>query len=276
MGESLVAQNPQLLPTLPETPSHGQDDSMIKNLVGRLTSASAIKTAATSLISSIRRVALAQFHRSPPPRRKAKPRVPKGRPSTSPVTGHPIPPASFLRSDAPAPESDVEEEEKDRSSEEDEPETKKPKFASSPLESTPKVRPALPALSTGYIPASDSESDPDEELNSFLPTGKIRKNRRGQRARQAIWLKKYGSNARHLHPELETAQSTNTSGRNKKRLETVALTAKLDVVNEVRTTTTQEVKKVGDPHPSWTAKQNLREQQKTLLSSVKPQKIVFD
>ena len=187
-------------------------------------------------------------------------------------------PASFLRSDAPAPESDViEEEENDRSSEEDdEPERKKNKFASFPPETAPKVRPVLPALSTGYIPASDSESDPDEELNSFLPTGKIRKNRRGQRARQAIWLKKYGSNARHLHPELETAQSTNTSGRNKKRLETVALTAKLDVVNEVRTTTTQEVKKVGDPHPSWTAKQNLREQQKTLLSSVKPQKIVFD
>ena len=216
-------------------------------------------------------------HRSPHPRRKAKPGVPQARRSTSPVTAHPVSPASFLRSDAPAPESDViEEEENDRSSEDDEPETKKNKFSSSPPEPAPKVRPLLPALSTGYIPASDSESDPDEELNTFLPTGKIRKNRRGQRARQAIWLKKYGRNARHLHPELEDAQSTNMSKQNKQRPKTVASTAKLDVVNEATATTTQEAKKVNNPHPSWTAKLNLREQQKTLMSSVKPQKIVFE
>ena len=38
----------------------------------------------------------------------------------------------------------------------------------------------------------------------------------------------------------------------------------------------KEVKKVNDPHPSWVAKQRLREQQKMMATTVKPQKILFD
>ena len=102
----------------------------------------------------------------------------------------------FIRSDAPVPESDIESEEEASDLELS---TIKSQSRSPQL---PKRTTFLPSLSTGYIPASDS-SDPDEEYNSFAPLKKIRKNRRGQRERQGIWLKKYGSNARHLHPKLE-------------------------------------------------------------------------
>jgi hypothetical protein len=194
------------------------------------------------------------------------------------VTSHTIPSAAFLRSDAPAPESDIQEEGDDEHSSEEEEPTPKKNFASSPPEPAPK-RTVLPALSMGYIPASDSESDPDEEFNSFPPTAKIRKNRRGQRERRAIWLKKYGSNARHLHPELKTAKPA--KDKNVKTSNMVDVAGTVDAGGDGSTTTTtttrvREVKTVNDPHPSWTAKQKLREQQKTLISSVKPQKIVFD
>jgi hypothetical protein len=50
----------------------------------------------------------------------------------------------------------------------------------------------LPALTmSGYW--SGSESEPEEEID-IAP----RKNRRGQRARQQLWEKKYGSKAKHL------------------------------------------------------------------------------
>jgi hypothetical protein len=48
----------------------------------------------------------------------------------------------------------------------------------------------LPSLMGGYISGSESASDVD-----VAPTA--RKNRRGQRARQAIWEKKYGEKAKH-------------------------------------------------------------------------------
>lgn len=34
--------------------------------------------------------------------------------------------------------------------------------------------------------------------------------------------------------------------------------------------------KVNDPHPSWVAKQKLREQQQAVMHSAKAKKIVFD
>ncbi|TGJ81511.1 hypothetical protein E0Z10_g7254 [Xylaria hypoxylon] len=52
----------------------------------------------------------------------------------------------------------------------------------------------LPSLMGGYISGSESASDVD-----VAPA--IRKNRRGQRARQAIWDKKYGEKAKHHEKE---------------------------------------------------------------------------
>ncbi|KAL5520111.1 hypothetical protein ACEPAG_1771 [Sanghuangporus baumii] len=53
----------------------------------------------------------------------------------------------------------------------------------------------LPSLSVGFISGSDSEWSESEVKIADMP---MKKNRRGQRARKAIWEKKYGRNANHL------------------------------------------------------------------------------
>ncbi|KAI0539058.1 Bud-site selection protein [Xylaria digitata] len=58
----------------------------------------------------------------------------------------------------------------------------------------------LPSLMGGYVSGSESASDVDVAP----PT---RKNRRGQRARQAIWEKKYGEKAKHHQKEKEPRDS---------------------------------------------------------------------
>lgn len=65
--------------------------------------------------------------------------------------------------------------------------SKKPAKTTRPGEST-----FLPSLMGGYISGSESASDIDEPPQ---------KKRRGQRARQAIWEKKYGASAKHLQKQ---------------------------------------------------------------------------
>ncbi|KAH7919582.1 Bud-site selection protein [Leucogyrophana mollusca] len=61
----------------------------------------------------------------------------------------------------------------------------------------------LPSLSVGFTRGdSDSEwSDSEEKV-----ADEIKKNRRGQRARRAIWEKKFGRNANHVKKQKETAE----------------------------------------------------------------------
>ncbi|OCF45051.1 hypothetical protein I317_01102 [Kwoniella heveanensis CBS 569] len=71
----------------------------------------------------------------------------------------------------------------------------------------------LPSLSTGFTRGDEGDSDPDLDYDPDGVIGKqgaVRKNRRGQRARQAIWEKKYGKNAKHVvkaRQEEETKQA---------------------------------------------------------------------
>jgi hypothetical protein len=65
---------------------------------------------------------------------------------------------------------------------------KKAKKAKGPLKPTDST--FLPSLMGGYISGSESASDID--------VAPERRNRRGQRARQAIWEKKFGEKAKHL------------------------------------------------------------------------------
>ncbi|KAI0966151.1 Bud-site selection protein [Xylaria arbuscula] len=58
----------------------------------------------------------------------------------------------------------------------------------------------LPSLMGGYISGSESASDVD-----VAPAA--RKNRRGQKARQAIWEKKFGEKAKHLYKEKDARSS---------------------------------------------------------------------
>ncbi|KAL0961051.1 hypothetical protein HGRIS_006040 [Hohenbuehelia grisea] len=60
----------------------------------------------------------------------------------------------------------------------------------------------LPSLSVGFIRGSD---DSDLEGEAKITEIDTKKNRRGQRARRAIWEKKYGRNANHKKKEQEEA-----------------------------------------------------------------------
>jgi BUD22 len=248
------------------------DQAVTKNVIGRLNTAAVAKSTMTTTLVAIRRAAgldIPPGQQPAAPKHSKKPIIKVHRsqlestPGRSPSLSNTIPSPAFTRSDAPVPESDVEEEEGSQSDEEL-PNTK------STLLISPKRTAFLPALSIGYIPAID-DSDPDEEYNSFEPLKKMRKNRRGQRERQAIWLKKYGSNARHLHPELK-----DTNHANSKKVSGKIVVDRSSNQPSETPVATEVVKKVNDPHPSWVAKQKLREQQEAMTRSVKPQKIVFD
>ncbi|KAM0723742.1 hypothetical protein Q7P37_000732 [Cladosporium fusiforme] len=66
----------------------------------------------------------------------------------------------------------------------------------------------LPSLSVGYVAGSGSE--PESDIEELAP---VKKNRRGQRARQQIAEKKYGQKAKHL----EKQQNDRGSGWDAKR-----------------------------------------------------------
>ncbi|KDQ09868.1 hypothetical protein BOTBODRAFT_178610 [Botryobasidium botryosum FD-172 SS1] len=102
-------------------------------------------------------------------------------------------------SDAPDPsdDSDDEEDEEASSSRPSPPPAKRPK-TKAPAEI--KSSTFLPSLNVGFT-RGDSDSDwSDGEADAAdVP----RKNRRGQRARKAIWEKKYGKNANHVKKQRE-------------------------------------------------------------------------
>ncbi|KAK7048340.1 Bud-site selection protein [Favolaschia claudopus] len=95
--------------------------------------------------------------------------------------------------------SDVDDSDED---EDTAPPKKKPAKADSP--STKKAAASssqfLPSLSVGYIRGGSSDSEVED-----IDEGGERKNRRGQRARRAIWEKKYGRGANHKKKEAEAA-----------------------------------------------------------------------
>ncbi|GME23645.1 Bud-site selection protein BUD22 [Neofusicoccum parvum] len=71
----------------------------------------------------------------------------------------------------------------------------------------------LPSLSAvGYISGSESEA---EDLDEDIAPPK--KNRRGQRARQQLWEKKYGKEAKHLGKQKEKEKNDRNAGWDAKR-----------------------------------------------------------
>ncbi|KAK3899749.1 Bud-site selection protein [Staphylotrichum tortipilum] len=87
--------------------------------------------------------------------------------------------------------SDDEDDASSTSSTSRSPPAKKPTTAKKPSKNLkPTDSTFLPSLMGGYISGSESASDLDD--------APVRKNRRGQRARQATWEKKYGEKAKHL------------------------------------------------------------------------------
>lgn len=72
------------------------------------------------------------------------------------------------------------------------PPPKKKKTTTKPLPTQPGTSTFLPSLMGGYFSNSDSEAS---DIDIAPP---LKKNRRGQRARQAIWEKKFKAEAKHL------------------------------------------------------------------------------
>ncbi|KAG8779278.1 hypothetical protein FRC12_024481 [Ceratobasidium sp. 428] len=66
----------------------------------------------------------------------------------------------------------------------------------------------LPSLATGFIRGESDGSDIED-----ADVAPMRKNRRGQRARKAIWEKKFGRNANHVKKAREEAMASRGRGR---------------------------------------------------------------
>ncbi|KAK9463028.1 Bud-site selection protein [Lipomyces oligophaga] len=154
----------------------------------------------------------------------------------------------------------------------------------SPLPPQPyaRQRAVLPALSNGYISpdsSSDIEEDeffggssgPSNKSQSLSKAGKlIKKNRRGQRARQKIWEQKYGSSAAHVLKQKEEKRVKVLEDREKYLARVARRTERELSAQPIDFLATGQEK--GKPiHPSWEAKK------KTIQPvEFKGKRIVFD
>lgn len=140
----------------------------------------------------------------------------------------------------------------------------------------------LPSLAVGFVPG-DSD-DPDWEDEAKIAEVDKQKNRRGQRARRAIWEKKYGRNANHKKKELE--QQKLRKQQVKKHIDSKRQNNQHERVK--RPDTNADMKRGRKPaepptpranerplHPSWEAKKRLKEQRVPHIVPSQGKKIVF-
>lgn len=121
-----------------------------------------------------------------------------------------------------------------------------------PVAPKDKKKVVLPLLATGYFSGgSDDESDVDNDQVVKAATT-VRKNRRGQRARQKIWEMKYGKNAVHVQKEQQRAASE----REQRQLEFEERQRKREAKAKAAAVPAGEKKKhvPTEMHPSWQAK----------------------
>ncbi|QEU60782.1 Bud22 [Kluyveromyces lactis] len=163
--------------------------------------------------------------------------------------------------------SDDEDDEENSDSDSGEPSNKKPKYN-------------LPELMNGYI-SGDGEDDLDDKVaRKQIAAVPVKKNRRGQRARQKIWEKKYGSQAKHVqrqlekeHKERETRQQEYEQRQAKREAKAAQLAEqqrkRVSQYNSQSSTSNipppQPVITADKPiHPSWEAKKIAEEKQKNV------------
>ena len=288
LEDELFRSHPDLVTDHERPPIPQEDRDLLTNLLGRLYSTAVVKSAMTTSLNIIHRAAGIE-NTGNQGIRSSKHSDRLKRSSDSPSVRETKSPSSslFIRSDAPIPEgltSEEEEEESENATDFDQEESPNVPQKHVELDESkdeaedddrhlPVKTTFLPSLSAGYIPASD-DSDPDEELESFAPMKQPRKNRRGQRERRGIWEKKYGKNAHHLQKETQKATPL---AKDRKRLERKPQKGESEAPRDSNLDrNVQKETKISEPHPSWTAKQKMREQQKAMLASVKPQKIKFE
>ncbi|QLG74474.1 hypothetical protein HG535_0G03570 [Zygotorulaspora mrakii] len=142
-----------------------------------------------------------------------------------------------------------------------------------------KQKTELPELMAGYYSGADSddESDPAEDkiAREQISLVEKKKNRRGQRARQKIWEKKYGRAAKHVQREVQKDMD-DRKRRQQEYEERVAKRAAKEVeqVNFQRTYNTPAAPKLQPEHPSWVAKKKAEEKQ--MNAKFEGKKIKFD
>lgn len=153
----------------------------------------------------------------------------------------------------------------------------------------------LPSLSAGFVRGASDDSDFD---GMAAATGDIdfKKNRRGQRARRAIWEKKYGRNANHKKKELEH-RGASSSGKERQhggaasgqhRDAPTRRQAGGNAVTHAQHNVNQHANAAVQParipaqgreerslHPSWEAKRKLKEKESASIVPSRGQKIKF-
>ncbi|TFL01824.1 BUD22-domain-containing protein [Pterulicium gracile] len=145
----------------------------------------------------------------------------------------------------------------------------------------------LPSLSVGFI-RGESDSDYSDEEKEDVAEPK--KNRRGQRARRAIWEKKFGKNANHVVKGLPTVSppgknasggrhapggsnprfNGGAGGRPRPAPPAFGSGAGRPAFRQPPAAAVPEVL-----HPSWEAKRKLKEKQSTAIVPAQGKKITF-
>lgn len=147
----------------------------------------------------------------------------------------------------------------------------------------------LPTLSNGFVPGGlDSDwSDGETRVG-----GGVRKNRRGQRARRAIWEKKYGRKAKHLQKQEDSGATRGQRSSQKHVQGSQAVshsrpTASIrqyerankgEEVSNSHTPHEQKARRVDDLalHPSWEAKRRMKEKSSAAIIPSQGKRIKFD
>lgn len=145
----------------------------------------------------------------------------------------------------------------------------------------------LPELTTGYYSGGSDDEDnyqvDDDKVVKQATTQ--RKNRRGQRARQKIWEKKYGKNAKHKQKETQAYENDKKrrqaefeererkrQQRAKEAIENAPSGTNLTPLGERGSNAQKEVPK--HEHPSWLARKAAEDKMKNAKFTGK--KITFD
>lgn len=153
------------------------------------------------------------------------------------------------------------------------PTTKKSKKEEKKEKKSSKIQ--LPVLATGYYSGGESDDEDNRKDSLVDEITNPRKNRRGQRARQKIWEKKYGKTAKHVVKQHER----DLSERERLKAEYEVRKAKREqkeIDRQRRDAERLEKKQKMQEktiHPSWEAK---LKQQESLKAKFSGKKITFD
>jgi hypothetical protein len=144
----------------------------------------------------------------------------------------------------------------------------------------------LPTLSNGFIPGG---SDTDWSDGEARVADGVRKNRRGQRARRAIWEKKYGKGAKHLQKR-EGSGPTHDARTIRKHFKGPQTTprsrfpdsskrnSRAEKTDNVWAIHQRKSRAVDDRplHPSWVAKMRTKEKSSAVIVPSQGKRIKFD